>query len=436
MSSTAGNMAREFSGFDVEEALVPAPRGPTASFTGGQHDASDDLVSRALASAGIAALVTLPFLLLTSLLINAPLAVPAAISLGYIAVSRSLASHQHRRAAIFNTAVLIGLVSWLMVFLIGGGPPSGNSLTAALLAPLFAAAPALARALLQKRDSQKGLTLSARDLAVKKVSSLDELAPSESTLLLDNDGRILAATAASRRLLGLLPDAFEHSLAGLVTADDLPKLLDGIGRCRLGGPALELSLEAIEEGSVLEATLSACGGQMVAMKLRGPRKPEPCGKGAGFAPVSSVDIKRDTASAVGSDLGEAVAFAVSHMAAKARSRGIKLMSRVDPGLAASCDRRAARRMAHLLIEAGMNASVSGCEVGIVARRLRGVVLLRITTLPQRAARSGGAFTPIGQCVAELQGLAEGMGGTVMLEEQDGKVILSLRLPQARSESGR
>ena len=430
MSSTAAHMARAFSGFDMEVW------GPEESFTRGERDTSDDLVSRALAGAGVAALVTLPFLLLSSLVLNATLAVPAAIGLGYIAVSRSLASHRYRRAAAVNAAVLLGLVTWLMFFLIGDGPPSGASVTAALLAPLFAAAPALARALLQKRDSQGRLTPSARDLAVGKVASLDELAPTETTLLLDRDGSVLAATAAARNLLGLLPDAFEHSLAGLITSHDLPKLLDGIGRCRLGGQAIELSLEAIEEGGTLDATLCACGPDMVAMKLRGPRTLEPIGKRARLALRSAVATKRVTASAVGSDAGEAVAYAIDHVAPKAKAKGIKLSLRAEPGLAASCDQCAARRMACLLFEAGVNASVSGGEVGIVARRLRGVILLRTTTSPQTGANNGTIFGPLARCVDELQQLAEGVGGTVMVEEQNGKTTLSLRLLQARCESGK
>jgi hypothetical protein len=137
---------------------------------------------------------------------------------------------------------------------------------------------------------------------------------------------------------------------------------------------------------------------------------------------------------VGSDIREAVAHALDHVAPKAKAKGIKLSLRAEPGLAASCDQRTARRMACLLFEAGVNALVSGGEIGIVARRLRGVILLRTTTSPQRDASNGTTFGPFARCVDKLQQLAEGVGGTVMVEEQDGKTTLSLRLLQARSES--
>jgi hypothetical protein len=434
MSSTAAHMAREFSGFNREDGLAASAWNAAGRFTSGEHEAADDLLPRALGSAGMAALAALPFLLLSSFVLNASLAVPAAIGLGYIAVSHSLASHRHRRAAVYNAAVLFGLLSWLVFFLIDDRPLSGGSLAASLLAPLFAAAPGLARALLQKRNSRKSSAPGVRSLAIEKVASLDELAPTELTLLVDCHGGVLAATAAARRLLGLLPDAFEHSLAGLVSSGDLPKLLDGIGRCRLGGPALELSLEAIEEGGVLEATLSACGENMVAMKLRRPQLPEPSAKGTDLPPCSVVDAKRDAGAE--SDIGEAVALMSAHWLLKARARGITLNSRAEAGLAASCDQHIARRLASLLVEASLNASQSGGDVSIVARRLRGVVLLRATCSPQSDATGASPFTPSSPSVTKLRELAEAADGTLMLEEQNTKAVLSLRLPQAWRELGR
>jgi len=174
---------------------------------------------------------------------------------------------------------------------------------------------------------------------------------------------------------------------------------------------------------------------LVAMKLRGSRPLEPSGKRARLTLRPAIAAKMVPVPAVGSDVGDAVSYAFDHVVPKAKAKGVKLSLRAEPGLAASCDQRAARRMACLLFEAGVNASVSGDEIGIVARRLRGVILVRTTTSPQRDASNGTTVGPFARCVDELQQLAEAVGGTVMVEEQNGKTTLSLRLLQARSESG-
>jgi len=82
--------------------------------------------------------------------------VPAAMGVGYLAVSHALSAQRLRRANIINSAILLGLVGWLLGFLLTGeGPLSHAGLIAALMAPVFAAAPAFARSLMSKRAVQQ-----------------------------------------------------------------------------------------------------------------------------------------------------------------------------------------------------------------------------------------------------------------------------------------
>src|SRR4051812_7538660 len=77
----------------------------------------EDLTIHAFGGAGFAALVFLPLLLIASVIFAAPLAVPAAIGLGYLATSRALATRYRRFAALMNISVLLALVGWLLLYL-------------------------------------------------------------------------------------------------------------------------------------------------------------------------------------------------------------------------------------------------------------------------------------------------------------------------------
>jgi hypothetical protein len=120
-------------------------------------DRADPAVAQSLASAGLTGLVGLPFLLIASVMLETPLAGPAAIALGYLASARALALSRPGRAAAWSAAVLAGLVAWtLLPFATGDAPATAPELSAVLLAPLFAAAPAFARVLLSTADTAAG----------------------------------------------------------------------------------------------------------------------------------------------------------------------------------------------------------------------------------------------------------------------------------------
>jgi hypothetical protein len=122
----------------VRERASPAP--------GASLSPADAAAVKALASAGLGGLVGLPFLMLASAFLETPLAGPAAIALGYLASARALAMRRPRRAMGWSLVVAAGLLAWpLVLFAMGDPPATVPELTAVLLAPVFAAAPAFAR---------------------------------------------------------------------------------------------------------------------------------------------------------------------------------------------------------------------------------------------------------------------------------------------------
>jgi hypothetical protein len=107
---------------------------------------ADDLIARAVGIVGLAALSSLPLLLLASLALDAPLAGPSLIACGYLVVAFLLRTERQGRAAAMNAALLAALVAWsIATILQTEGSITGEGMAVALLAPLFAAAPALAR---------------------------------------------------------------------------------------------------------------------------------------------------------------------------------------------------------------------------------------------------------------------------------------------------
>lgn len=143
MSLVARQMTQQLAAFPFER-MVSAARNVLLQRRA--TPAPELLDAQSLAAVGMAGLLALPALMLASIPFDAPLAGPAAISLGYLAIARSLMADRPHRAAAWSAAVLAGLIAWtLLVFIREGGMLSAASLVAGLLAPAFAAAPALVR---------------------------------------------------------------------------------------------------------------------------------------------------------------------------------------------------------------------------------------------------------------------------------------------------
>jgi len=429
MASTARQMSRDPSGFDL-------PGLARAFFNRVDLLAGDDVTSRAVASAGLAALVALPLLLLSSVLLAAPLAVPAAMCVCYLAVSHALSTQRPRRANIINSAILCGLVGWLLWFLLTGeGLLSHAGVIAALMAPGFAAAPAFARSLIARRLAPQQIAEpDLRDAALARVATLEGLTPTEQVLVLDREATVLAASSAARQGLGLLPDAFEQPIGSLLSAGDANRVFEAIANCK--GEAepigIDLIFDTAKAKRPMTATLSPSGDGAVVMRLDERKAIDQFGhvaaEGAGLGEPPTCATKPAPQVC---NIGEAVAFAFHRSSRRAEAGRVRLTSAVDPTVAATCDRQVGRRIVHLLIDGALDSCAAEGTVHIVTRRLKGVVLLRTTTtLPRKPAIEFGRSSEGKLDMTALQTLVDGPGGTLVADQSDGKIVVSVRLPLA------
>ena len=412
MASTARDMAQDFA--------PPKYLGPVFRLGGGRGVPSDQ-TARALTSAGLAALILLPILLLASLVLQAPIAVPAAIALGYLAMAHAVAFGRPRRAAALSAAVLTGFVAWtIFVFLTGEGPLSWSGLAAVALSPLFAAAPALARRIAQPTRDAAG------QAARTESACLDRLAPSEAVIFLDNRGTVLGGTKAGFASLGLGPDAMVPDVARRFQLPDRAALIQALERCAAGAQPVHMDLQLEDEGRSVRIELTPNLPGQLAMRIRVTTAGESAAGQLARAP-GCISVDQAVPEVLSCNVGEAIAFAMRHAAPKARARGIRIACDAAADIAAAVDRRACRVMANALLDEAAARCAANSEVRIAARLTRGAVLVRIGFQPD-ASQGGPAEEPratiVHRSVAELVDQA---GGTVLVEPPDPSGMLSIRL---------
>lgn len=297
---------------------------------------SGDLTVRALRAAGFAALAALPLLLLASLMLSVPLAGPALIASGYLGAAFMLATDRSLQADLVCGIVLAGLLGWTFLCFATETVPAAWDVPAALLAPCFAAAPALVRIALGRGDA------------------------------------------------GRPPHR-------------------GATPCRSGDEAPP------------------------AQRRTTPLRGSACTKGGAGAPAAM-------SAAFMSDVGEAIEFARRSAERRAAARDIRLRPHVEAGLLAACDRQTSRRIARALLDCGIMFTPMGGYLTMSARKLPGVVLLRVRAEPHegdvKAARNA-----IAQHVAGVRLLVEGAEGT-LIQDAGEEMSLSVRLPLARTAHAR
>ena len=124
-----------------------------------------------------------------------------------------------------------------------------------------------------------------------------------------------------------------------------------------------------------------------------------------------------------------MAFAFRHSKSKAKAKGIPLTLAIEPGLAIVCDRQVGRRIVGLLLDTALNGSTAGSVVDIVARRLKSVVLVRVSSASGAYAgetiESDDRFD-----ITALRSLVEGAGGTLVVDRDGNEITLSVRLDLA------
>jgi hypothetical protein len=427
MARTAGQMPRGLASFDLGalvHAVIPPLRADRLLGVGLSQ--GDEITAQAVACSGLAALLGLPILLLASVVLGAPLAAPAAIALGYLAMSYALVSDHPRSAAVINTIVLVGLVAWSLGLLLVGEELSRGALAAALLAPAFAAAPALARiAIAPRRDR-------AVSIARRNTTCLDQMAPGQAVLVVRRDGTLLAATQAACTELSIPADP-SGDVGHYISLVDRPKLSDAIASCQLGAPAVEVMLQGVGAAGVagagFAAEVSGSEGETVSIRLRTVEPHSPAVEAPPEAPCETASLSADR-SGPACDLGEAADFAVRHVEQITRSKDVALTSAVEEGVTTACERQICRRIFVLMIEGALTGSHPGDALHLTGRAMRGVALLRVVHVP---VSSNGQISDFDQQsnFRALRELVDRSGGTLVIGGPADEMHISVRLDLAK-----
>jgi hypothetical protein len=426
MAAFAGQLAWRLG---LQQRLAAAVQLPGAELT--RKNPAELGAAGAFAGVGLGGLFGMPVLLIVSVLLDAPLAAPAAIALGFLATAHALAFGRQRRAAAWSFAVLAGLIVWTLLFLVrDAGGSSWAAFAAALAAPIFAGAPVLARHLAAGRENPRD------DASRRDVASLDELAPSEAVLFVDRDGRLLAGTRAGRAALALPADAGAEDIGHAFLLEDRPALIDAIARCRDGAAAIELILRRAGENEgdrSIAVTVAARGPRRLMLRLRPSAEPAPLGPPT--VPESPTQPAATapphlTEAPLASDIAEAAAFAWRRIKPNSAARAVAVAFEIDPDLSAACDRRDLRRVLCLLLDCVLRSAAPRTRIVVSARRSRGAVLLRARSAggdPQAAAPPDENV-----CRASLEEAVDQAGGTIVVEECETGAIVSVRLAIAPS----
>jgi hypothetical protein len=361
-------------------------------------------------------------------MLGLPLAGPALIACLYLAVAWDLKARRPRRAATTNAALLAALAAWpLLLILDTGGFQSWAGAGAALLAPLFAAAPALVRL------ATAGDAGPERSAAIASVACLDRLAPARCVLIADRAGTLLAATRSARAALGLGTKA-EGDLCRLFEMPDRPLLLDAIVNAREGAGPVEVVLRRAGAGegeARFDAGIRAENTATVSVTLERNAR----GAAAGLLPHARDDTgeaarNMHTAAPVGGtrcDVGEAIAFSLGRAESMAAESGIAVSADPCTGIFADCDRQTCRRIAGGLIRCAVESAGPGGSVAVLAREIRGAVLIRAVSERAEDTATGAARV---ESMAGLQAAVDAAGGTLVAEGTRGEMRFSVRLGRA------
>ena len=378
--------------------------------------AGDLAVARALASVGLGGLVALPFLMLASVALGSPLAGPAAIALGYLPCARELALARPGRAMMWAAAVLSGLVAWTLApLLIGGGEPPGPHLGATFIAPVFAAAPALARRIIAARPD--------RPTARQMAECLDRMAPSEAVLFVSRGGMLSAGTRAGLAALRLPGKADDIDVARCFDVMERPALLDALALCEDEETPIEIVLtrSAGAGEAPLIATVSPGPQSLRTMRIRPAERVESAGRPNTEASCPTGEAAREVSRPV-SSIDRGVEFAIRTVAAAARDNGAILVCDIEPGLRAMGDDRSCRRMLALILRSALAGSAS---IELTARRVNRVVLLRVS-----AGCDGSGDVWAVDTAASIADIADRLGGSAVVEHSAGRQRMSVRLALA------
>lgn len=425
MASIAGDMGREFLSAELRRLLPDFAGGRQRGRCARGNLPAEVLTARALAGAGLTGLALLPVLMLASLALQAPLAGPAAIALGYLAVAHAIAVRRSRRAAALSMAVLSGFVAWtLLFFLVDDGPLTWSGLIAVSLAPLFAATPALARRLgAPKADPGQDTTLA-------HIACLDRFAPSEAVLFLDRDGALLAGTQAGLSSLDLSADAIGTDVTRRFQLLDRAMLVAAIERCQTSEEPVDMTLRLSAGGRaerLIAASLAAISHRRLAMRIH----PIAAREAEAAAEQPRQDIAGAQATGLpaepGCDLGEAIAFALRHAQPKAKSKRIRISCDAQEEVAAAADRRVSRAILSTLLENAIECSSPDTSLIIAARAGKGAAQVRISFMPDPADAMARERLRRSLDQTAVPEMVDRMGGSLLVEGESATAMAGFRL---------
>jgi hypothetical protein len=187
--------------------------------------------------------------------------------------------------------------------------------------------------------------------------------------------------------------------------------------------------EPANPAPVQRLTVSACADGTIAARLSDLASAQaPAAVGA--RPRDTEMRPPEPTAASRCDISDAIAFALRHAAQKAEARRILLVPTVDPDVAAACDRQIGRRIVSHLLETLLTASRPTATIHVLARRLKGVVLIRAQC--EAAAEESGSCegSPVEENIATMEGMVEEAGGTLIVDRQSGGLVMSIRLDLA------
>jgi len=366
----------------------------------------DRVAAQALIGAGLAAAATVPLLFLLSLELQLAVAVPTVLAAGYFVIAQALTVRAGRLAGLWSAVIFGGLIAWTLYFS-GVAAPSVPHAALALIGPLLAAAPSLA--------------LRAIGSAEIRPRPAETIEAEEPEILLDREGRVLAANEGARALLDGRDFSTGMDAARLLPLFARPAFLDAVCACRQGGEQ-RMSL-GVERGT-LDASLQALGNGLV-MRLH----PKAHNRAMADCPAKAgtrAEFVRPRAPAwrQNADVADAVSAACRAVSPRAEARRVRLVNRAVEAMAVAVEAPRLKDILASFLAAAAEQSVRDGRVEIACRAQRGAIVVH-------AAGSQADAAVTRDMVQDAVRHADAAGGSLIFSRDvDESFALELRLPVA------
>jgi hypothetical protein len=399
----------------------------------------EDRAAKSFVSVGVAALMLLPAFMLASFIAHAPLAGPAVLALGYLAVGRAPLARVGYAASAVLIVVLVSLVLWTLIVALWAEKPLGLSgLAAAALAPAFAAAPALVNRI--------GALSKGPIAAGEVVTWLDRLAPDEMVLIIDATGAVLAGTRAGLSLFNMSPAEVGASIGQNLSPSERVALLESLASAGCGSDPVDVRLPSLTNGvgshGITPLQILPAGPGLFALRVPAERPEKPtdlqreneAGLPAPIPPRADEHRIRRYHCHPGEccNLREAVGFALERLRPILSQRSLTVQLGSGPALSAACDRQSARRIVITLVECALRSSDTAAPLELSVRAVKTTGLIRVAAARARDHNVGDRNTELQSFheavkQTDLTSVVDACGGTLVIEAADAASVASVRL---------